>query len=159
MLRSCKTVWCSAIECSSGKPFSQVWILQGGLQQLDQKSLQKEKQQRFHLPSCLAFSCLLSHIYHGDLGFSKHLQVFISMERFIGLLCNSDCVFSLNIWSWNAILCSKQLIYFLLENYICIVLCCRKSKFHHTDQSQIRMWCCYQGERSHVNLFLSMYSV
>lgn len=36
----------------------------------------------------------LSFVHIRNLGFSKHLPVFISAERFVGLLCKSSCIFS-----------------------------------------------------------------
>lgn len=95
----------------------------------------------------------LCRTYHKDLGFSKHLQVFISIERFIGLPCNSCCTFAF-LTSGAGMVYSVQSSWFTSYQRIMYVLYLYSvvAKVTFIYCVQIRMWWCYQG---HEYIFTS----
>lgn len=135
----------------------------------EQKNLQKEKQHCFYLPCFSGLSPLtLSVARIKDLGFSKHLQVFISIERFIGLPCNSCCTFAF-LTSGAGMVYSVQSSWFTSYQRIMYVLYSVVAKVTFIYHVQIRMWWCYQGHEyifncllwksSCINLFFSACTV
>lgn len=135
MLCSCKTVWRSIIEFLYRKHFSQVWVLQGGLQLgvtmvqvlqgaavQNRKICRRKSNTASAFPAFLAFLCsrYLSQVSQRS-WVSKHLQIFISMERFIGLPCNSCCICSF-LTSGAGMLYSVQSSWFTSYQRIMYVL-------------------------------------